>query len=58
MVPTERHEVVPGERIFLSHVLREDVALFSRWFADLELTAYLGQVGTSFSHEQEQQWFD
>jgi len=54
----ERPEVVPGERIFLSQVRKEDVPLFARWFADLELNAYLGNLGMSFTPEQEQQWYD
>jgi len=53
-----RAEVVPGERIFLSQVLHEDVALYARWFSDLELTAYTGAVGTSYTPEQEQEWYD
>lgn len=52
-----RPEVVPGERIFLSHVLRSDIPLYARWFADLELTTYLGAGGISFTHEQEEEWF-
>ena len=53
-----RSEIVPGERIYLSHPLREDVPLFAHWFADLELTTYLGQPGKSYSLEQEQKWFE
>lgn len=53
-----RVEVVAGERVYLSHPLREDVPLFARWFADVELTAYLGQPGRSYSLEQEQRWFE
>jgi RimJ/RimL family protein N-acetyltransferase len=53
-----RSEVIPGERIYLSHVLREDVPLYARWFADLELTTYTGAAGQSFTIEQEQRWFD
>jgi RimJ/RimL family protein N-acetyltransferase len=55
---TWRPEVVPGERIFLSQVLREDVPLYARWFSDLELTTYQGAVGQSFTIEQEQEWFE
>jgi RimJ/RimL family protein N-acetyltransferase len=50
--------VVPGERIFLSQVQREDLPLFARWFSDLELTAYLGVLGMSFMPEHEQEWYD
>ncbi len=53
-----RPEVIPGERIFLSQVLREDVPLYARWFSDLELTAYTGAVGTSYTPEQEQEWYE
>jgi RimJ/RimL family protein N-acetyltransferase len=53
-----RPEVVPGERIFLSQVRREDLPLFSRWFSDLELTSYLGAMGMSFMPEHEQEWYD
>ncbi len=54
----ERPEVVPGERVFLSLVRRDDIPLFARWFSDLELTAYLGAQGTSFMPEHEQQWYE
>lgn len=57
-MPPERPIVIPGERIYLTHLRREDVPLLARWFADLELTAYLGSLGASFSLEQEQRWFD
>jgi RimJ/RimL family protein N-acetyltransferase len=53
-----RPEVVPGERIFLSQVRREDLPLYTRWFSDLELTAYLGAVGQSFTIEYEQEWYE
>lgn len=48
--------VIAGERVFLSHVFAEDAPLLAQWFADLELTALLGQQGRSFTLEQEQQW--
>jgi RimJ/RimL family protein N-acetyltransferase len=53
-----RPELVPGERIFLSQVRREDLPLYARWFSDLELTTYLGAIGTSFMPEHEQEWYD
>ena len=56
--PIWRPEIVAGERIFLSHPRREDVPLFARWYADLELTAYIGAVGMSFMPEHEQEWYD
>jgi RimJ/RimL family protein N-acetyltransferase len=56
--PNRRVAVLAGERVVLSHVLRSDVPQFARWFADLELTAYLGMHGTSLRYEQEEQWFN
>jgi RimJ/RimL family protein N-acetyltransferase len=56
--PIERPVVVPGERIFLSTVNRADLPLYSRWFADLEVTAYLGMSGRFFLPEHEQEWYD
>ena len=53
-----RQEVVPGERIFLTTLHKNDVPLMTTWFADLETTAYLGQVGTATRAEQEQSWYD
>jgi RimJ/RimL family protein N-acetyltransferase len=55
---TWRPEVVPGERIFLSLPRREDLPLFSRWFSDIELTTYLGQMGFAYMPEHEQEWFE
>ena len=52
-----RPEVVPGSRIFLSVLQREDVPVFARWFSDLELTAYLGQGGMAYTLEQEEEWY-
>jgi RimJ/RimL family protein N-acetyltransferase len=56
--PAWRPEVVPGDRVFLSHARREDIPLFARWFSDLELTTYIGAVGMSFMPEHEQEWYD
>ena len=56
--PVWRPEVVPGERIFLSQVRREDIPQYARWFSDLELTAYIGALGASFLPEHEQDWYD
>jgi RimJ/RimL family protein N-acetyltransferase len=56
--PSERPVVIPGEHIFLSHVRREDVDLIASWFADLELTTYLGAVGMSFTPDQERDWIE
>lgn len=56
--PIFRPEVVPGERIFLSHLLKSDVPQFARWLSDLEMNTYLGAPGMSYTLEQEQAWFD
>jgi len=51
-----RPVVLAGTKVFLSHIVAEDAALLAQWFADLELTALLGQQGRSFTLAQEQQW--
>jgi len=56
--PACRPEVIPGERIFLSHLLQSDVPLLARWMSDLEMNTYLGAPGKSYTLEQEQTWFD
>jgi RimJ/RimL family protein N-acetyltransferase len=56
--PVWRPEVVPGERIFLSQVRREDLPFYARWFSDLELTAYIGALGQSFTVDQEHEWYE
>jgi RimJ/RimL family protein N-acetyltransferase len=56
--PAWRPEVVPGERVFLSQVQREDLPWFARWFSDLELNTYLGLPGMSFMPEHEDEWYD
>ena len=55
---TNRPEIIPGERVFLSHLTRDDVPEFSRWFANLETTQLLGWPGRIFLPEQEQEWYD
>jgi RimJ/RimL family protein N-acetyltransferase len=54
----DRPVVVPGNRIFLSTVQRADLPLYTRWFSDLEVTAYLGMSGRVFLPEQEQEWYE
>jgi RimJ/RimL family protein N-acetyltransferase len=56
--PVARPEVVPGERIYLSTIHRDDIPHYARWFTDLELTAYLGQVGRAFLPEEEQDFYE
>lgn len=53
-----RPEVLAGERIFLSHVLRADLPTYARWFSDLELNTYLGGPGNSFLLEHEEEWYE
>lgn len=54
----ERPVVVPGDRIFLSTVNRADLPTYARWFADLELNAYLGAMGRSFLLDHEHEWYE
>lgn len=53
-----RPEVVPGDRIYLTTLRKDDVPLMAQWMSDLETTAYLGQVGMALRVEQEQAWYD
>lgn len=55
---SSRPEVVPGERVYLSQVLQEDVPLIARWKSDLEMTAYMSGLGDSFTLEQVQAWHE
>lgn len=52
-----RPVVVPGDRIYLGPVQRSDLPTFATWFADLELTAYIGGLGMSVMPEHEEQWY-
>lgn len=58
MLPLIRTEIVPGERIFLTSLLQDDVPTMTEWLSDLETTAYLGSVGMVFRLEQEQEWYN
>lgn len=53
-----RPQLVRGQRIFLSTFTRDDVPTLTRWFANLEVTAYVGMQGRVFVTEQEQAWYD
>ncbi|GAC1357146.1 MAG: GNAT family protein [Herpetosiphon sp.] len=58
MSDTPRHVIVPGDRVDLCSIQREDVPLMTTWFSDLETTAYSGQPGAFYRLEDEQRWFD
>ena len=58
MLPENRPEIVPGTRIFLTTLLKDDVPTMTVWFNDLETTAYLGSIGTVYRIEQEHEWYD
>ena len=55
---TQLHPVLSGEKIVLARVRREDVPEMARHFSNLELTAYLGAVGGTYSLEDEQAYFE
>lgn len=50
--------VLSGEQIVLARVRRQDLPEITRYFQNLELTTYLGGYGMSFSHEDEEAWFE
>lgn len=53
-----RTAVVSGTKVYLSNFTRDDVPALTRWFSNLEITAYVGMQGRSFLQEQEQHWYD
>lgn len=56
--PIFRPEIIPGERIFFSQPQAEDLPTLARWFADLELTLYLGRAGHSYTLADERGWLE
>ena len=55
---TTRQEILTGERIFFSQPQSEDVPTLARWFADLEMTLYLGRAGHSYTMADERGWLE
>jgi len=55
-ISTPRQSVIAGERIYLSTFQVEDVPTLTRWFSQLDVTAFIGMQGTAYTREQEQQW--
>lgn len=49
--------VVPGQRIYLSNLVRDDIPTLTSWFSNLETTAYVGMQGRSFLQEHEDEWY-
>ena len=56
--PIFRPEIIPGERIFFSQPQPEDLPALARWFADLEMTLYLGRAGHSYTLADERGWLE
>jgi RimJ/RimL family protein N-acetyltransferase len=55
---TPRQSIITGERIYLSTFQVEDVPTLTRWFSQLDVTAFIGMQGTAYTLEQEQQWYE
>ncbi|WP_110887219.1 GNAT family N-acetyltransferase [Deinococcus yavapaiensis] len=53
-----RLRIVEGDAIFLGRFVKEDVPDIARHFQNLELTAYLGSIGATYTVEEEQGWYD
>ena len=49
--------MIPGKRVRLRRIEREDLPRFAEWMNDPELRAHLAQV-YPLSQSQEQQWFE
>lgn len=52
------HPVLTGEKVVLARLRREDVPEMARYFANLELTTYLGAFGAAFSLQDEEAYFE
>jgi RimJ/RimL family protein N-acetyltransferase len=50
--------IVTGERVSLGGLRREDIPTMTRWFQNLEYSAYLGSFGRFLSLEDETEWFE
>jgi RimJ/RimL family protein N-acetyltransferase len=48
--------MIRGERVFLRPAEKSDVPIFVRWFADAEMSGFLG-MRAPFSEAMEEQWF-
>jgi len=55
---TFRPEIVPGDRVYLSHFERADAPLMARWLSDLEVTTHQGAIGQVFGIEDEEEWIE
>ena len=58
VVVENRPLALRGEKVGLASLRREDVALFHRWFQDLEMTVYLGRSGFVATLEDENAWYE
>jgi len=54
--PPQYLPLIRGERIFLRPAERSDLTTFVRWFADAEMSGFLG-MRAPFSEAMEEQWF-
>ncbi|MDO4262763.1 MAG: GNAT family protein [Deinococcus sp.] len=55
---SELFPVLTGDKVVLARLRREDVPELARYFANLELTAYLGAFGAAFSLQDEEAYFE
>lgn len=53
-----RPAVLSGERVFLARLSKEDVREIYPYFSNVELTAYTGGWGSTYSLEDEQAWIE
>ena len=54
--PPPYQPLIRGERVFLRPAEKDDVKTFVRWFADAEMSSFLG-MRAPFSEAMEEQWF-
>jgi len=54
--PPPYNPLLRGERVFLRPAEKSDVSIFVRWFADADMSSFLG-MRAPFSEAMEEQWF-
>lgn len=54
----KRPAIVHGNRIYLGPIKRDDVPLFTKWYADPEIYCYEGKPGLVTNEMQELEWYE
>lgn len=52
------NDLLEGELVQLTAITREDLPLFTEWFANIEFRRFLALIAMPFTLEDEQDWFE